>query len=269
MKRLFLLMASSVTCSMLSAQVKEGTIVYDRKINLHRGVQDAQMKAMLPEFRSSKHILLFSDSVSVFKRLPEDETPDPFAQGGSGGQFTIRMGGAADAGELYKNFSQSKSVLSTELGGKNFLVLDTIRQQPWKLTGETKQLLGLTCLKATRKIPMATGGPRQLIINRGTPAPQPETAPPPPTEVEVVAWYAENLVSPVGPESHGQLPGVILQLDVDNGRVVYTASEIKKTFDAKELKEPKKGKLISNAEFTKLQAELFNNVGPGGIRIRG
>ena len=67
MKKVFFVTAGLFSLAMLQAQVKEGTIVYERKINMYRTIQDEQMRAMIPEFRTSKHMLLFSDSVSVYK----------------------------------------------------------------------------------------------------------------------------------------------------------------------------------------------------------
>ena len=270
MQRVIFLLTGLFSLSSLQAQLKEGTVIYERKINMHKTIQDEQMKAMMPEFRSSKHMLLFSDSVSMYKTVPEDEAPDPFA-GGSGGVRMIIRGGS-DGSELYKNFSQARSVQATELGGKNFLIVDTIQQQPWKLGPESRQILGHTCHKATRKVAQPVGGFRMNIMGGGSGAPVRDTtrtAAPTTREVEVVAWYAEDLVSPVGPENYGQLPGVILQLDVDNAATVYTATEVKKAVDMKDLKEPKKGKVVTRVEYQKLMNDLMSNQGPGtGFRTR-
>lgn len=266
MKKAFLLFTGLAGLAMVHAQQKDGTIIYERKINMHKTIQDEQMKAMIPEFRTSQHILLFSDSVSMYKAVPEDEAPDPFA-GGGGGRVMIRMGG--DGGEMYKNFSQAKAIQSTEVGGRNFLILDTIKQQPWKLSEETKQILGYTCHKATRKIQQPTGGRRMVMMNGGGgPTPPPDTTQNKPQvkEVDVVAWYADNIITPAGPENFGQLPGVILQLDVDNAATVYTATQVKKTVDAKELKEPKKGKTVSRAEYMKIMNDMMSG---GGMRFGG
>jgi GLPGLI family protein len=84
-------------------------------------------------------------------------------------------------------------------------------------------------------------------------------------EVEVIAWYADDIISPVGPESYGQLPGVIMLLDVDNGATVYTATEVKKTVDQKELKEPKKGKIVTRQEYSKLMMDMMSNQMGGGM----
>jgi GLPGLI family protein len=256
----------------LSAQQKVGTVIFERKINMYKIIQDEQMRAMMPEFRTSMHMLLFSDSISVYKLVPEDEAPDPFAGGGGGGGGRMMMRFGADGGDLYKNFTLSKSIQTSELGGKTFLITDSIRQQPWKLSSETKQILGYNCHKATRKMTSPMMG-RRITVTSGGGAPAVDTSaknkPAAPKEIELVAWFADDIISPVGPENYGQLPGVILELNIDNGSTVYTAKEVKKTVDNTELKEPKKGKVVTQQEYMKLMQDLMSNQGgPGMMRMR-
>lgn len=274
MKKAFLLVSIVFSLGSIRAQIKQGTIVYERKINSHRTIANEQMKAMIPEFRISKHILMFSDSISLYKVIPENEAPDPFAGGGGGMRVMNFSIGGSDGGELFKNFTQSKSILSSELAGKNYLIVDSIVQQPWKLTNETKQILGYTCLKATRKITVQVAAPRMMVFSGGSASPTRDTtsARPQPREIELVAWYAQDIISPVGPDSYGQLPGVILQLDSDNGATVFTALEIKKEVDQKLLKEPKKGKTVTAAEFNKMRMDMMQQQiqgGGGNFRIGG
>jgi len=271
MKKALFLITAAIGFGSVQAQIKQGTIVYERKINAHRTITSEQMRAMVPEFRISKHILMFSDSISLYKLIPENEAPDPFAGGGGGIRMTFNIGGS-DGGELFKNFTQSKSILSSELAGKNYLIVDSITQQPWKLTNETKQILGYTCLKATRKITVQPTQQRVMVLGGGNANPVRDTTRPQPREIEVVAWYAQDIISPVGPDSHGQLPGVILQLDSDNGATVFTALEIKKEVDQKLLKEPKKGKTVTASEFNKMRMDMIQQQmqgGGGGIRFGG
>nr|WP_294988282.1 GLPGLI family protein [uncultured Sediminibacterium sp.] len=275
MKKVFFLIVAVVSFGTIKAQVKQGTIMYERKVNAHRSITSEQMKAMIPEFRISKHLLIFSDSISLYKMIPENDAPDPFASGAGAGGGGMRMSFSfntgSDAGELYKNFTQSKSILSSELAGKNYLISDSIKQQPWKLINETKQILGYTCLKATRKVTMPPQQTRMMVIGGPGGNTSRDTTTPVGREIEVVAWYAQDIISPVGPESYGQLPGVILQLDIDNAATVYNALEIKKEVDQKMLKEPKKGKSVTSAEFNKLRMDMmqqqFQN--GGGIRFGG
>lgn len=272
MKKAFLLITGFASFTIVHAQLKQGTIFYDQKVNLHRSIQDEQMKAMVPEFRTSKFQLEFSDSVSVYKVVPEDEAPDPFAGGANGPRRMVFSMGGPGSGDMFKNFSQMKSIQSTELAGKNLLIVDSIRQQPWKLGTETKQVLGYTCHKATRKIMQPAPMMRRMVMAGGAgAAPTTDTTIKRPAgrEVEVVAWYADDIVSPAGPESYGQLPGVILELNVDNGATIYTATEVKKTADAKNLKEPKKGRVVTQQEYVKMMSDLMGSGGAGGVSISG
>jgi hypothetical protein len=58
-------------------------------------------------------------------------------------------------------------------------------------------------------------------------------------------------------------------LDVDNGTTVYTATEVKKSVDQKELKEPKKGKVVTRQEYMKMMSDMMGNMGSGAVRFGG
>ena len=251
-----------LSSSALFAQVTEGVIIYERKINMHRRIQDEQMRAMIPEFRATKHQLLFSDSTSVYKVVPEDEMPEAFSNEGGGQRFVMRKG-PGDNGELYKNFAKGKSIETRDLGAKTYIIEDSIRSRAWKLTGETKTILGYTCRKAVSTETMMTGGTVRMVVGGGNASA--DTNLPKPTPVTVEAWYAEGITAPVGPESYGMLPGVILELNIDNGQMIYTALEVKKEVSKKDIKEPKKGKKITRQEFFKMQSELMGS--GGGNRV--
>lgn len=271
MKKVFLLLTGLASFTLSKAQLKQGTIYYEQKVNMHRNIQNEQMKAMVPEFRTNKYQLEFSDSISMYKLVPADETPDPFA--GSGNRTMTFNFSASGGGDTYKNFAQMRSVQANELQGKNFLIIDSIRQIPWKIGTETKQILGYTCHKATRKFSLAQGGGRRIMMSSASPGAVIDTTSKTTAaarEVEVVAWYAEDIQSPAGPESYCQLPGVVLQVDVDNGATVYTATEIKKTVDLKNLKEPKKGKVVTQQEYLKTMMEMMGgnmNMSNGGSNV--
>lgn len=237
MKRV--LVSSAFCFQVLCLCAQQGTITYERKMNLHRRMQDEQMKAMVPEFRLSKHMLVFSDNVSVYKAMKQEDAPDPFEGNNGGGRMMIRIG-PGENGVLFKNFATSQIHEQTEFADKTYIIDDTIRTQPWKLASETKQILGHNCKKAVMKT--ATGN-------------------------EVVAWYAEDISSPIGPENYSGLPGAVLSVDVNNGEIVFTASSLKAEADKKELSEPKTGKHISRVEFQKKMDEILGPVGAGGRRI--
>ncbi len=266
MKKLFLSLAILLTLQTVQAQQKEGTVIYQRKTNTWKLIQNEQVRNNVPEYQIAKYALYFSDSVSLYKLIPDDNAPEPFA--GEGGGFRRFNFGGGD-GELYKNLTTGLTIQANELGGKNFLIIDTIKKAPWKISAETKQVLGVNCRKATRKVLQPVRQQRNINFNRNGGTIDTTVKPPAPKEIEVVAWFAETILAPVGPDTYGQLPGVILELNVDDGTTIYTALEVKKTIDIKEFKEPKKGKKVTMQEYRQLQREMFQNQGGGGFSIPG
>lgn len=222
-----------------SAQIKQGTIIYERKADVHRRMQDEQMKAMVPQFQTAKSQLIFSNGISVYKPLEEDNAPDPFNDG-KGGMVMIKIGGPGENGVLYKNYSSQKLLEQTELADKDYIIDDTIKTQQWKLSDETKTVLNHVCKKATTK------------TERGS---------------DVIAWYTEDIPEPVGPDKFGGLPGAILLIDINNAEMIYTATELNNDVDSKALNEPTKGKHITRADFDKKLDEFFGPATPDGRRI--
>jgi GLPGLI family protein len=279
MKKIQLLTLVLAIAISATAQQKEGTVTYERKINAWKRITDEQMRSFVPEFQISKYVLYFSDSVSMYKLSPDENAPEPFAGGESGGGFRRSFNFGGGDGDLFKNFTSGLTTQATELGGKNFLITDTIKKQPWKISAETKEILGVLCRKATMKTTQPSFQGRTFNFNRNRPAGDTATRPardtaarPAPRDIEIVAWFAQTILAPVGPDSYGQLPGVILELNIDNGTMVYKALTLKTTVEAKELKEPKKGKKVTRQEYGQLQRELFQNQsggfgGPGGGQV--
>ena len=214
----------------IHAQVLQGTILFERKIDVYRGIPDEQMKATMPHFQTASYELFFSDSLSVYKAIPRDEAPDPFESSGGGGHPMMKFNGPGDDGALYKNYANGAIREEALLDNKKYVITDTIKAQPWKLSGDTSTILGHACKKATQ------------ILPRGA---------------KVVAWYAQDLSFPAGPAQFGGLPGAILGVDVDSGGIVYRATQILPSVDPKDLVAPKDGKSITRADFMKKRAEIL------------
>jgi len=279
MKKVLLLSFLMVCISTTFSQSKQGTINYEKKINIWKRIQDPQRRANVPEFRTTKHVLLFNDTISLYKTIKEEEEMNPFEGGGEGrgeGRGRGGFGGGrgsmfgSNDGDLFKNFSSGMSIQATEQSGKDFLISDSIRKQPWKITGETKVILGYTCHKATFKQKGFGSGGGNNGFNggwgrnrdsQGNNPTTPDTTRRIPQEVEVVAWFADKLLAPAGPESFGLLPGAILEVNIDNGSMVYSATSIKEVAPVKELKEPKKGKAVTREEFRKIMMDLRQHFG--------
>jgi GLPGLI family protein len=276
MKKIIALIVVISSISSLHAQIKEGTITYQQKIDMYKRVTDEQMRSMMgSQYRTSNYLLSFSDSVSIYKTVPRDEMPSDFGGGGGGGmRMSFNMGGMTDNDILYKNFGTSKSVNARELGVRTYLVEDSIRTPKWKMRDDTKTILGHVCHKAvTTQTVMVGGSMRMTVSNNGQTTTTDTTKKanaPQPQQQEVIAWFADDILSPVGPENNGGLPGVILELNINGGETVYTATSIKNEVNKKDLKEPTKGKKVTSEEFKKMQMEAMQNQmqGMGGRQIR-
>jgi GLPGLI family protein len=72
---------------------------------------------------------------------------------------------------------------------------------------------------------------------------------------KITAWFAQDLPLPLGPENYFGLPGLILEVDVNNGCVVITAEKIEFVSTGKDVKIPKsKGKKVSQREINDMTA---------------
>ena len=214
--------------TLVNAQVKEGTLTFEQKIDLYRRIpeEDEQMKAMLPHYRSNTFMLTFGDGQSIYKM----KEAEPDVNETHGGGVVLKFGSPNT--EYYRNFTTHVEVDKKELAEKDYIVQDSLHSIPWKLIDESKVILGFNCKKAIGK------------TERGN---------------DVEAWYTEEIPVFSGPEIFSSLPGMILLVDINKGEFVYTATHLNKTPDKKDLKAPNKGKKVSSAEFNKLQKEILGD----------
>jgi GLPGLI family protein len=270
MKKIQLLLALLVGLSITAmAQMKEGKISYERKVNMHRSLPDPQMKSMIPEFRTDKFELLFNESASLYRSVVDDEAPDPFANAGGGGGG-IRMNFRMPTTTTYTDIAKQTQYEERAFFEKEFLIVDSLKQYKWKLSEETKTIAKQLCKKATTMIT----APQQMRvrISRGgeNNTDSASNAPKPPKETELVVWYAENIPVSIGPDNYSGLPGVIMEMDVDNGAQVTTAVEVSTKYPKKELIQPTKGDKMTRAQFQEQMQKLMQEMQRGGgIRMGG
>jgi hypothetical protein len=131
--------------------------------------------------------------------------------------------------------------------GRLFLIQDSPPAPEWRLTGEQSDFAGFLVLKALAEI----------------------------EGVAVEAWFAPQIPVPGGPGGYGGLPGMILSLSLDSGRVVYSATDVRMApVDPDAIRPPVDGESVSAEEYEQVVGEKLEELqllqtqrrrrGPGG-----
>ena len=239
MKKLLLFIA--MVLPLLAFAQPAGRIVYQEKVNLHRGLgpDQEEQKALIPEWQTSRAVLLYDGQASLYKAMEEDESEINREEGGA--QINIRIRRGSDS--MYRNYPENKQVEVRDFMGKKFLIDTEMKGREWKITTEQKSINGDVCQKAV------------FTDEEGA---------------EVVAWFAPSIPAPIGPGEFYGLPGAILMVDVDNGRRLYEAIQVDLMGEAPEIEAPTEGKKIDKAEYDKMVEERMREMGGSGrhgIRI--
>jgi GLPGLI family protein len=120
-----------------------------------------------------------------------------------------------------RNFSNNTTQEAITMMGKTYLIEDQIHPQNWKILNDLKEVAGHVCMKA---------------FYRDTLKKQ-----------DIVAWFAMDLPHSGGPERFCGLPGLILEVDINNGSLNIAADkiELKKLEKEMELPAKMKGKKVN------------------------
>lgn len=131
-----------------------------------------------------------------------------------------------------RNFEQQTEQDQLTLQGKTYVVEDSIWRQDWKILNDMKEIAGHVCMNAVWE--------DSLKLQT------------------VMAWFALDIPVSGGPERFGGLPGLILEVDVNNGGMLITADKIEMKPLTTELNPPKKikGKKVNEAAYRDVIAKF-------------
>lgn len=259
-----LLLAGSVAFISLSAatQQNEGKVIYERVSNMEARFNVNGMDQVVPQTRKDNFELHYTNNQSLWKGVEKESEEDPISHGEGGGmQIRMVVAGANDV--LHTNFETKKKTEKREQFDKSFIIDDSIKTLKWKMTGETKTILNYNCMKATSsQIRQST----RMVMDNGNMERKEIT-----DTLAVIAWFTTEIAVPAGPaEFQGQLPGLILELDVNNGKQSYKASAVSGKADVASIKEPTGKKHYTPDEFKKerdkMLQEMQQNMQGGGNR---
>lgn len=232
MKKYCLAILICTLWSFKSNQAEEGLITYTTKVNMHKNLPEerAELKRIIPELNITRNVLLFNAAESLYKSLGEEENPFDQPNGGNG--MIMRT---ASSNETYLDRNESIITQLREFMGKRYLIKKEQNRIPWKLESDTKEIQGYSCKSASYTDEN----------NR-----------------RVKAWYTEELRIPLGPENFQGLPGLILEVTINNDDIVISAEKIEwRALKKNEMKVPKGGLEVSDEEYRSLLEEQMKNMG--------
>ncbi|MBL7884771.1 MAG: GLPGLI family protein [Bacteroidia bacterium] len=209
-------------CFQTNAQILYGKITYERKTNLYKKFKDDNVKEWLrDEDKNKVDFLELYFNDSISVFKPQES------------DLKERMSWATSKNIVYQNYNTNKRLTIKSIWGEQLYVDDTVLKREWKITDSKRVICGYNCRKAIWQANDST---------------------------RIYAWYCDEIIPAVGPESFYGLPGAILGLATEDGGVIYFAKSIETSKPNMETVIPKKGKnkIYSTAE---LKAKLEKDFG--------
>jgi GLPGLI family protein len=242
MKQLTILLALLVSGNMLLAQNTHftftGTIEFERRLNMYGLIkksldrdnesymqQAADMyKKNNPQFKVQKSVLSFTKDKSLYVPVAEDGAP-------VNNFFWSASPITQQPNIVYNDLNTGTTVIQKKAFEEIFLLKDSTRKITWKITDETRDILGYTCRRANA-----------MIMD----------------SVYVVAFYTTEIPVSSGPESFTGLPGMILGVALPHDDTTWFATKITDTsLPPNTVVPPNKGKAITYKDLKiKLNAGL-------------
>lgn len=235
MKNVLLLIGLCLPLALFS-QVTEGTIFYTESIKLEIELPEGQehLRDMIPSSSDQTKALYFTSTKSMYKDLTPDDNNTEINHESEGTQMQVKIVSGSADNRLLKDFDTKKMIDQRDFLGKKFLIDGEIPEIGWKVTGEQKKILEYNCIKAIHKK----------------------------EDKEIIAWFTPQIPIPNGPDVHGQLPGMIMAVSMEDGKRTITATKVElAAFDQSVLEAPKKGKKVTREAFKKIQEEKIKEMG--------
>lgn len=214
-----------------------GKIRYEekRKIEIKLEGESAQYAEMLPKEQIEQKILYFSPDESVYHEDSDKQKNETIEQETAGTMVHYQIYQNDD--KVYRNLKENKKIEQRDFMSRMFLIESDAGKTEWKLTGGQKTVLNFPCQEAVRE----EDGKK------------------------IRAWFTPAIPVSTGPRSYGNLPGMILSVDVNDGEQTITATSVElASVDKEQLAKPKKGKKVTEAEYKKIVDEKMKETGAEG-----
>jgi GLPGLI family protein len=203
-----------------------------------------ELKKQLQKMNQKTFILEFDRKTSTYKE--EVSLASPKSKIGGAGVFVSSLGGSGNTSIYYKDIREKRFVNQTEIQGKRFLVKDKLPEINWELSSETKNIGTYTCYKATYSTEVDKD---EISIKDGETVKDKNKV-----TIVTTAWYTPQIPVSNGPAKYQGLPGLILEVN-DGKKTIVCAEIILNSSKKITVIEPKKGKVVSQKKYTKIQKQ--------------
>lgn len=202
--------------------VKSGKIVFERKTNL---LKIQNLPPFLKDIAQEKKYNV-DEFVLTFNESGSIFAPKPTTTSSPADMLSPKN-------TVYCNHESKDRMTLIDMMGNRLFIQDTVNKISWIITDNTRKLAGYECKMAIYKKNDST---------------------------RIYAWYTEELLPSVGPETFSGLPGTILGLATEDGGIVYFAKSVEiVTVEAKDLKyEVGKTKVFTKKGFAD---EIYKQMG--------
>lgn len=168
--------------------------------------------------------LYFTPEESYFVYHPEEAENDI-----SSGGATFHMMRWEPKDIYHIGFQDRSFTHYTEFMGKPFLILDSLDTDDWKMTGKQGVILGYPCMEVSSVIE---------------------------DSVPVLAWFTPRIRVASGPSAYVGFPGLVLFVDIDNGKTTISATKVSMGTLIQEAPEiPDDGEEVSQDEYDAIVKE--------------
>lgn len=229
MKKLFFLAA--VICGLPAfGQTTSGKIVYESSMAMDLSNKDLppEIAALLPKAYKSRNVLYFAPDVSLYMNDASSKEDGKDKEYQEGNNVQIQIVNHSPETKIFIDFKNKKRVEQRDLMGRSFLISGEPVERRWKFTGRQKKIMDMPCMEATSQD----------------------------GKDSISAWYTTAIPVNAGPATYWGLPGMILEVALSNGGTIKALSMDTgaETISGK-IKEPSKGKKITEEAFEKLAIE--------------
>lgn len=244
MKKIMILLTLSLFTLTVFTQNTEhttGKVTYIDIVKMEVKIEGdaSQFSHLLPNEMKSLKELIFTKEASLYQKAEVEVKIKEVTQSE---EQPIKIMMEEPLNIVFTDLVNKSVVEQKEFMTRTFLIEGEVSEHVWKMSGNQKMIHDYPCQEA-------------VLENE---------------DKNIKVWFTPAIPVSAGPESYNGLPGLILEVNIDDGEHIITAKNIElDAIPENLLSKPTKGKKVSKDEFDKIVAERIEEMGgePGEGKV--